>query len=175
MLHLIPAPLHRAALRIAHGLRKRWWRIARPRLRGCRVIALDGEGRVLLVRHAYGSGKWMPPGGGLGRQEDAIAGGLRELREETGCVLEDAVEVVLSEEPLHGTVNAVHIVVGRTSGQARPDGREIVETRFFPVDGLPEFMPGWLRSGIPVWVTEATTVRPADPALPRARPPAPIA
>ena len=73
MLHLIPAPAHRTVLRIAHGLRLRWWRMRKPRLAGCRVLALDREDRVLLVRHSYGSGKWMPPGGGLTRGEDALA------------------------------------------------------------------------------------------------------
>jgi hypothetical protein len=30
MLHLIPASLHRALLRVAHKLRKRWRRLVKP-------------------------------------------------------------------------------------------------------------------------------------------------
>lgn len=152
MLHLIPARLHRSALRLAHALRKRWWRLRKPRLRGCRVLALDGEGRVLLVRHAYGSGKWMTPGGGLGRRETPVAGACRELREETGCVLIDAVDLALAEEPLHGATNAVHVVAGRTVDVPRADGREIVEAAFFAIDALPGDMPPPLRAALPGWV-----------------------
>jgi len=159
MLHLIPAPLHRTGLRLAHALRKRWWRLRKPQLRGCRVLALDGGGRVLLVRHAYGSGKWMAPGGGLGRREDPVAGARRELREEVGCALADPVELILSEEPLQGATNVVHIVVGRTSDVPRADGREIVEAAFFALDALPANMPPPLRAAISGWV-EAALARP---------------
>lgn len=154
MLHLIPAPLHRSALRFAHALRKRWWRLRRPRLSGCRVLALDGDGRVLLVRHAYGSGKWMPPGGGLGRGEDPVAGALRELREEVGCALVDPVRVAVAEERLQGAVNIVHVVAGRTLDSPVADGREIVEAAFFAIDGLPQDMPPLLRGELPAWVMD---------------------
>jgi ADP-ribose pyrophosphatase YjhB (NUDIX family) len=174
MLHLIPAPLHRAGLRVAHALRKRWWRLARPRLRGCRVLAFDGEGRVLLVRHAYGSGKWMAPGGGLKRREGQIAGAIRELREETGCVLCNAREIVLAEEPLNGAVNAVHIVAGTTGDAPRPDGREVIEAAFFSVEDLPDPMPAPLRARLPEWVTAARAAR-REAAPPAARPLAPTA
>jgi 8-oxo-dGTP pyrophosphatase MutT (NUDIX family) len=174
MLHLIPAPLHRAGLRLAHALRKRWWRLARPRLRGCRVLAFDGEGRVLLVRHAYGSGKWMAPGGGLKRGEGQIAGAIRELGEETGCVLGNAREIVLAEEPLNGAVNAVHIVAGLTGDTPRPDGREVIEAAFFPVDDLPHPMPAPLRARLPEWITAAKAAHRGDDPPP-APPPAPTA
>ena len=49
MLYLIPPPVHRAGLRIAHALRTRWWRLARPRVTGCRVLAFDARGRVLAA------------------------------------------------------------------------------------------------------------------------------
>jgi 8-oxo-dGTP pyrophosphatase MutT (NUDIX family) len=169
MLRLIPAPVHRTALRLAHALRKRWWRIRKPRLNGCRVLALDGEGRVLLVRHAYGSGKWMAPGGGLSRREAPLAGALRELREETGCTLANAFEVTLSEEPLQGAVNAVHVVAGWTCDVPRADGREVIEARFYPPGALPENMPPLLRAELPGWVRAATAARPGDPARSPAR------
>jgi hypothetical protein len=55
MLHLIPAPLHRAGLRLAHVVRRHWWRLAKVKLNGCRIFAFDEAGRVLLIRHSYGS------------------------------------------------------------------------------------------------------------------------
>jgi len=175
MLHLIPAPLHRLALRVAHALRKRWWRLAKPRLRGCRVLALDREGRVLLVRHAYGSGKWMAPGGGLPRAEPVLAGAMRELREETGCTLIDAREITLSQELLNGALNAVHVVAGRTDDAPCVDGREVIEAAFFPVEALPEDMPVLLRAQLPSWITAAKAARPAVPDPAPALPPEPTA
>jgi 8-oxo-dGTP pyrophosphatase MutT (NUDIX family) len=173
MLHLIPAPLHRTALRLAHALRKRWWRIRKPRLRGCRVLAFDGAGRLLLVRHAYGSGRWMAPGGGLGRQESPVAGAQRELREETGCTLLDAFELILSGEPLQGATNVVHIVAGRTVDAPRADGREVIETRFFGTDTWPDDMPQLLRAMLPGWITAARAGRPVSPDRLPSPPPAP--
>ena len=81
MLYLIPAPAHRVVLRLAHRVRRRWWYVRRPRLSGCRVLAFDREGRVLLVRHSYGTGAWMPPGGGLQAGEDPLNAAQRELLE----------------------------------------------------------------------------------------------
>ena len=164
MLYLIPAPAHRMALRLAHSLRLRWWKIRRPRLSGCRVLAIDSENRVLLVRHAYGSGKWMVPGGGLRRGEDALAGGQRELEEETGCKLQFAMRLDLVEESLSGAINTVHIVAGLTLDSPVADGREIVEVCFFALQALPDNLPARLRESLPEWVTAAIAARPADAA-----------
>lgn len=173
MLRLIPAPLHRLGYRIAHALRKRWWRIARPRLYGVRVLAIDAQGRVLLVRHSYGSGRWLPPGGGMHPGENACAAGLRELLEETGCTIDGIREIAQVEEPLYGAPNVVRIVGGAIVGTPRPNLREIVETRFFAPDALPEAMPPYLRADLPGWITAATVAdRPAPEPLP-APPPTP--
>lgn len=152
MLHLIPPPLHRAALRLAHGLRKRWWWVRKPRLQGCRVLAIDSAGRVLLIRHSYGSGQWMAPGGGVRRGEAPVAAAVRELREEAGCMLATAVQVAVVVEPMHGARNAVHVIAGRATGQVRPDGREVIEAAFFALDALPGNMPAGLRAELPGWV-----------------------
>jgi 8-oxo-dGTP pyrophosphatase MutT (NUDIX family) len=171
MLHLIPASLHRQGYRLAHAIRKRWWRIRKPRTCGCRVLAFDAAGRVLLVRHSYGSGNWMAPGGGLGRGEEPLRAAGRELREETGCGLEGAWQLTLVEEPLHGATNVVHVVAGSASGTPVPDGREVVEARFFAPDALPQPMSDMLRRDLPGWLKAARAGRPApapaDPARPR--------
>ncbi len=180
MLHLIPldwlpAPLHRAGLRMAHGVRRRWWRIRGPRLAGCRIIALDGEGQVLLIRHSYGSDNWMPPGGGLARGEDPLDAACRELREETGCSLQGAHSIGLVEEDLHGAGNRVHIVGGLTFGPAVPDGREVIEAGFFAADNLPGALAPKLRVALPQWITAVrvahlrdATGEPLRPQVPKA-------
>jgi ADP-ribose pyrophosphatase YjhB (NUDIX family) len=55
--------------------------------RAARVILLDPEDRVLLMRYDEGppNGRhWSTPGGGLNHGEDYPAAALRELAEETG-------------------------------------------------------------------------------------------
>ncbi len=52
-----------------------------------RVICLDGDGRVLLLRwhdHVSDEVFWEPPGGGIDPGESALAAARRELTEETG-------------------------------------------------------------------------------------------
>ena len=152
MLHLIPPPLHQRLLRVAHAVRRRWWQWRKPSLRGCRIVALDAADRVLLIRHSYGSGKWMPPGGGVGRRESPMAAALRELREEVACDLSGAIEVALVEERLHGAGNVVHIIAGRTLSVPCADGREVIEARFFSLDALPDHMPAQLHAELHGWV-----------------------
>lgn len=173
MLHLIPRPLHRAAYRVAHALRRIWWRVGRPRIQGCRVLALDKLGRVLLVRHSYGSANWMAPGGSLHRGEDALLAAARELAEETGCRLHGAWQVALVEEPLHGATNVVRVVAGAAVGTAKPDGREIVEARFFAPDELPLPMSAMFRRDLPGWLRAAKAGRPAPDRPDPSPPPSP--
>lgn len=158
MLHLIPAPLHIAGLRVAHAVRLRWWRIVRPRVRGCRVLVLDAEERVLLIRHSYGSGEWMLPGGGLARREEPITGALRELGEETGCTLDPALPFGRIDEP--ASFYETHLVVGWTSDAPRADRREILEAAFFALEALPDRTARRLAARLPDWVTAAKAARP---------------
>lgn len=155
MLHLIPAPLHRTGLRLAHALRRHWWRIARVQLNGCRVLAFDSQGRVMLIRHSYGSGNWMLPGGGIGRGEDPMLAALRELREETRCELAEARVLAVVEEPLYGTTNRVHVVTGTVLGTPRGDGREVIELGFFAPDGMPDRLSPALAARMGEWLAAA--------------------
>jgi len=173
MLRLIPAPAFRLALRLAHRVRLQWWRVRKPRLAGCRVLAFDADERLLLVRHSYGSGKWMPPGGGLGRGEDALAAAARELLEETACTLHHPALIALSTERVGAASNEVHIVGGITADLPCPDGREIIEARFFELHLLPENMPRQFAENLPEWARAAKAGRPPGAAAPRPDLPAP--
>ncbi len=163
MLHLIPRTLHRRAYRVAHALRRLWWRTCKPRVFGCRILAFDSAGRVLLVRHSYGSAHWMAPGGSLRRGEDALLGATRELAEEIGCRLDRAWQVALTEEPLHGATNVVSVVAGDVAGTPKPDEREVIEAVFFAPDALPQPMSAALRRDLPAWLRAAKAGRPAPP------------
>lgn len=157
MFHLIPRPLHRIALQGAHAARRVWWRWRKPLLLGCRVLAFDDAGRLLLIRHSYGSGRWMLPGGGLGRNEDPVAAALRELAEEVHLGLDGAVVIDCVDEPLYGTTNRVHVIAGRAAGAARCDGREVIELGYFDPAKPPQDLSPALARRLDDWVRTAAT------------------
>lgn len=56
-----------------------------------RVLCLDGDGRLLLMKWrdpVDGHDTWEPPGGGVEPGERLVEAAQRELREETGIVVE---------------------------------------------------------------------------------------
>ena len=54
------------------------------RTEGAHVLALDEEGRILVVRTTYLGPEWMLPGGRVERTETPQDAAVRETREETG-------------------------------------------------------------------------------------------
>ena len=138
MLYLIPRPLHRAALQVAHALRKRWWRIRKPQLTGVIIIALDPAGRILLVRHSYGAGLWTFPGGGLRRGEDPAAAAAREFAEELSCPPGKLDLLGIHNGTLHGAPWRIHVFTGLLTATPCADGREITEAQFFTRNRLPD-------------------------------------
>ncbi|MEM1148507.1 MAG: NUDIX domain-containing protein [Pseudomonadota bacterium] len=63
-----------------------WFRIARPMTLGVRAIVENAEGQVLLVRHTYTPGLYLP-GGGIERGETVRVSLHRELEEEGGLLI----------------------------------------------------------------------------------------
>lgn len=56
------------------------------------AVVQNAAGGILLVKHVpdrrgYWQGKWICPGGRLGRGESLLAGALREVGEETGLAI----------------------------------------------------------------------------------------
>ena len=138
MLRLIPAPLFRQALRVAHKVRHHWRKCRGVTPHGVCVIARDLEGQVLLVQHSYGPPGWYIPGGGLKRGEDPADAARRELREETGCEIDGLKPLGEVHETLSGAPHMAHVFTGVVDDIPKPDGREVVEARFFPTHSLPE-------------------------------------
>ncbi|WP_108788562.1 NUDIX domain-containing protein [Erythrobacter sp. Alg231-14] len=145
MLHLIasfleralPAPVHRAVLPIAHRVRHRWRRLRKTPIAGVSAILTNRAGDVLLLRHSYGPEVWGLPGGGLKPGEDPIECTRREVHEELGLSLDTIEPVGTLEEELSGSPHTAHLFAAVVATDPVPDGREVLEARFFPADNLP--------------------------------------
>jgi 8-oxo-dGTP pyrophosphatase MutT (NUDIX family) len=151
MPNLLPAPLHRALLPLAHALRHRWRLWRKVPISGVSVIVTNLGGDVLLLKHSYGPAVWSLPGGGLGRGEDPLAAARREVREELGVDLARLEAVGTLEELLSGSPHTAHIFTGVCDRQPQPDRREVTEARFFPSHSLPEPLGETTRRRIAVW------------------------
>jgi ADP-ribose pyrophosphatase YjhB (NUDIX family) len=151
MLHLIPRPLHKQALRAGHRLRHHWRRITGKTGAGVCVIARDLDGQILLVRHSYGPEGWYVPGGGVRRKEAPEHAAQREILEETGCRIERLKFVGRIEEVLSGAPHIAHVFEGVVDAMPKADGREVVEARFFPLHSLPEPLGPRTRARLELW------------------------
>lgn len=118
---------------------RRYWRVQRGMTLGAQGVVIEGDDRVLLIKHTYRP-DWCFPGGGVEPGESVQDALSREVEEEVG--------VCLTGEPsLHGVftnfaaVKRDHIAVflvrewRRDGDYHRP--REIAESRFFGLDALP--------------------------------------
>ena len=151
MLHLIPRPLHQLALKFAHRARHHWRKFRGVTPEGVSVIGRDLQGQILLVRHSYGPEGWYFPGGGIGRKETPEDAARREIREEVGCTVEGMKLVGVIEEELSGAPHRAHIFDGVVDAMPRPDGREVVEAKFFPVHSLPEPLSPRTKERLKLW------------------------
>jgi ADP-ribose pyrophosphatase YjhB (NUDIX family) len=102
---------------------------------GAFVTLFDDDGRVLLVRRRDFP-VWNLPGGQVERNETPWQAAVREAREETGLEIEVRRLTGVYHKPSRGEVvlNFEGQVVG---GRSIPTD-EGAESRYFPVDGLPE-------------------------------------
>lgn len=151
MFHLIPRPVHKLALKFGHRLRHHWRRITGKTGRGVSIIGHDLDGRILLVRHSYGPDGWYFPGGGIRRNETAEQAAYREMREETGCAIVSLTPVGVIEEELSGAPHTAYLFDGVVDAMPSPDGREVIEARFFPTHSLPEPLSPRTKERLKLW------------------------
>jgi ADP-ribose pyrophosphatase YjhB (NUDIX family) len=134
---LKPTPL---AVRALVKVLRPFWRMRRGMTLGAQGVVIDGDNRVLLVRHSYSPG-WFFPGGGVEWNETIETALARELEEEVGITLE-------APPQLHGVFGNFasfpgdHIAVFVVRHWQRREDYyrrgEIAEARMFAQRNLPE-------------------------------------
>lgn len=115
------------------------WRMSRPMTLGVRGLALDGQGRILLVRHTYKEG-WYFPGGGVEPGQTAEQALKAEMQQEAGVDVIGAPELIgiYSNEPAHRGDHVIFYRVLAWRETAASAQGEIEEIGFFARDQLPE-------------------------------------
>jgi ADP-ribose pyrophosphatase YjhB (NUDIX family) len=135
--------------------------LTRPMTLGVRVIALDADSRIFLVRHTYAPGFYLP-GGGVEAGETVLSALERELAEEGGLSLGDPPSLLgFFYNPRHSRRDHVALYLAKNVLQAKiraPDW-EIAESGFFPLDSLPAETTDSTRARIAEFLQSA----PPDP------------
>jgi 8-oxo-dGTP pyrophosphatase MutT (NUDIX family) len=126
----------RLGYRVAWFGMRGWWRVVHPVSIGVRVMITDGE-RILLVRHTYRGG-WFMPGGGVHRHETLDAAARREAFEETGVRVRDVRLLGIYSNFGESKSDHVALFVSTEFGPLGNHDEEIAEVEWFPMDALPE-------------------------------------
>ena len=127
---------------VAKKLLQRYWRMSRGLTLGVRALVIDGDNRLLLIRHTYTRG-WHFPGGGVEFNETVQTALERELLEETGIGINgrcpaELFGIYCNGERFPGDHVILFVVRAWEHRRTFTPTREIAEARFFPQDALPE-------------------------------------
>jgi 8-oxo-dGTP pyrophosphatase MutT (NUDIX family) len=123
-------------------------RLAHGMTLGVRAAVIDGDGRVLLVRHTYAPG-WHFPGGGVQPGETVEAALRRELMEEAGIALGERPEFfgLYLNRAISRRDHVALFVCRKWQRVLEPrlPTVEIAAAGFFPLDALPDGVSGGTR------------------------------
>lgn len=125
--------------RIARRLIALGARFQRPMTLGVRGLVLDDRRRVLLVRHTYVDGFYLP-GGGVESRETLVDALKRELHEEANVLIDEPPElfgVYFNRRFSARDHVALYLVRAFRIIEPRVPDREIAEAGFFALDALP--------------------------------------
>ena len=114
---------------------------------GVFAAIFDENRRILCVKHEYGAKLWHLPGGGVEPGESVHDALIREIREETGYVVEPAQLIGVYSHPAQDNVVIFveAVVVGRE--QWEPNA-EIGQIAYFSDGAYPDTLHPWARRKI---------------------------
>ena len=87
----------------------------------------------------------------MSHDEDPLDAARREMSEELGIYLADMRLVEKLEETISGAPHTAFLVAAQAVGELRPDGREVIEARFFGSGEWPEPISPLALKRIAVW------------------------
>jgi len=114
-----------------------------------RAIIVDNQHRVLFVQRRDNR-RWVMPAGSMELEESILDTCKREVKEETGLIVEEAVLMAIYSDPRYSFITAygdpyqlVSFVfrVDKWSGIVNPTTDETLDARFFALNELPEISP----------------------------------
>ena len=126
---------------------QRYSRLTRGKTLGARVVVIDAQERVLLVRPTYVSG-WVLPGGGVDKGETLRQAAIRELKEEAAVepLEELAFHGMFSNEVVFPGDHVACFVLRKFRQKVFKPNLEIGAVEFFDFRSLPvDVTPGSLR------------------------------
>ena len=112
--------------------------IFRPVRMGVRVLMIQDD-KVLLIRHTYLNG-WFMPGGGLNRNESLEQAARREAREETGAELGEITLLGIFTNYIQWKTDHTVVFLCKDFTITGKSDAEIAEMKQFALSELPEYV-----------------------------------
>lgn len=132
---LLPIELPRLA-RLLHFLQRLYWRLASPTTVGVRLMAIR-DGEILLVKHTYLDG-WYLPGGGVRSTETLCDAITREATEEAGVGLRDLQLFGVYSSFFEGKSDHIVVFLCEDFSWRQVGSKEIERVDCFSLSELPE-------------------------------------
>lgn len=123
-------------LRILYWLRRTYQFILRPINVGVRIMLIQDE-KVLLVRHVYQDG-WFMPGGGTKRKETLEQAARRECYEEVGVEMQKMELFGIFFNYTEWKSDHIALFLSEDFTMTDKKDSEIAEKKFFLLDVLPK-------------------------------------